>query len=251
MKTTIFTSLLLLFLVVGCKKETISTVDLTGPNGTADKMTVGQSAHQLLAADTYDKLVLEIQYSPGMQPQAQSISNLVDFLNTYLNKPGGITVVQKQVASIGASTVSTQQITAFEDQQRTTYTDGKTMSVYLYFADADYTENGVIGVAFRNTSLAIFEKTIQSKSGGIGQANRVKVESGTLEHEMGHLLGLVNTGTTMVNPHEDAAHKGHCSNSNCLMYYAIQTNGLMNSLNTAVPVLDADCVNDLKANGGK
>lgn len=247
----IITTLLLFFLIAGCKKETISTIDLTGPNGTADKMNVGQSAHQLLAADSYDKLVLEIQYAPGMQPQAQTVSNLVDFLATWLNKPAGITVTQKQVGSIGAATVSTEQVAAFEDGNRASYTDGKTIAVYIYFADANYTENGVIGVAFRNTSIAVFEKTIQSKTGGIGQASRVKVESGTLEHEMGHLLGLVNTGTPMVQAHEDAAHKGHCSNSNCLMYYAIQTNGLMNSLNNTVPALDADCVNDLRANGGK
>ncbi|MES2003743.1 MAG: hypothetical protein V4450_04425 [Bacteroidota bacterium] len=250
MKRMIF---LLLFTAIfaGCRKETVSTVDISGPNTTVDKQAVGQSAHQLLGADTYTNLTIEIQYAPGMKPQDQSITNLTNFLNTYLNKPGGVTVVQKQVGSIGAATVSTQDIVNFEDKNRAVYTDGNMISVYLYFADADYTESGVIGVSFRNTSIAIFEKTIQAKTGGINQASRVKVESGTLMHEMGHLLGLVNNGTAMVNPHEDASHKAHCSNSNCLMYYAIQTSGLMNALDNSIPALDADCVNDLKANGGK
>ncbi len=47
----------------------------------------------------------------------------------------------------------------------------------------------------------------------------------------------------------DEAHPNHCDNKNCLMYYATQTSGLIN--NNSLPALDADCVNDLRANGGK
>ena len=245
-------ALLLLVMLAGCRKELLVTSPISGPEAIADKQAVGQSAHQLLSADAFTSLNLEIQYAPGMKPQDQSITNLVNFLNTYLNKPGGITVIQKQVSSIGAATVSLQDVVNFEDKNRSAYTDGNTISVYLYFADADYNEKDVIGISFRNTSLAIFEKTIQAKTGSINQANRVKVESGTLMHEMGHLLGLVNTGTPMVKAHEDAGHKAHCSNANCLMYYSIQTSGLMNNaLDNSIPGLDADCINDLKANGGK
>jgi hypothetical protein len=242
--------LLIAALFTGCHKETGSPVNTSGPNSTIDKQGVGQSAGQLLSANTFSILNIEIQYSPGMKPQDQSVNNLVNFLNTYLNKPGGINVTQKQVGSFGATTATLQEIANFEDRNRGLYTVGNTISIWLYFADADYSVTDVAGISFWNTSLTVFEKTIQARTGGINQASRVKVESGTLMHEMSHLLGLVNTGTAMIKPHEDAAHKSHCSNTSCLMYYGIQTSGLM-GLNSAIPGLDADCVNDLKGNGGR
>lgn len=238
-------------LVTGCRKELVTTTDISGPNTTIDKQAVGQSAKALLSSNTYTSLTLEIQYAPGMKPQDASINNLVNFLNSYLNKPGGITIAQKQVGSIGVATASTNDVVNFTDQNRSVYTDGNNIAVYLYFADADYATKDVIGISYRNTAIALFEKTIQAKTGGLNQASRVKVESGTLMHEMGHLLGLVNNGTPMVKAHEDGSHQGHCSNSNCLMYYAIQTSGLMNALDNSIPGLDADCINDLRANGGK
>jgi hypothetical protein len=241
--------ILLITVLFSCRKETVQTTN-NGPNSTIDKQSVGQSANQLLSANTYTVLNLEIQYSPGMKPQDQSVANLVNFLSTYLNKPGGINVTQKQVGSFGAATATLQEIVNFEDRNRSIYRVGNSISIYLYFADADYSITDVAGISFWNTSLVVFEKTIQAKSGGTNQASRVKVESGTLMHETGHLLGLVNTGTSMVKPHEDAAHKAHCTNTGCLMYYAIQTSGLM-SLNNSVPGLDVDCVNDLRGNGGK
>ncbi len=46
------------------------------------------------------------------------------------------------------------------------------------------------------------------------------VEQSTLIHEMGHALGLVNNGLTMQTPHQDTANGAHCSDENCVMYYA-------------------------------
>jgi hypothetical protein len=241
--------LLAISLLAGCRKTTVSTVDVSGPNTTVDKQGTGSSAHKLLAADTYTILNIDIQYAPGMRPLDQSVTNLVNFLSTYLNKPGGVNVTLTPVSTVGAATVTLDEIVTFENKNRTIYTVGNSIAIWILFADADYSVKDVGGVSFWNTSMVIFEKTIQAKTGGIGQASQVKVESGTLMHEMGHLLGLVNLGTPMVKAHEDASHMSHCSNTGCLMYYATQTSGLMNS--NSLPSLDADCVNDLRANGAK
>ncbi len=241
---------LFVLVITGCKKETTSTL-ISGPSSNTDKATVGSSAAAYLAADTYTSLKVELQYSPGMQPQTQTLTNLANFLAERLNKPGGVIINSKQTASFGKSMVAIADITNYTDQYRTAYTDGNQISLYILFADADYATSGVVGVAYRNTAICVFEKTIQANSGGINQASRVKVETGVLLHEIGHLLGLTNNGTAMTTPHEDAANKAHCNNSNCLMYHSIETSGLMNMLSNSVPVLDANCLADLKANGGK
>ncbi len=246
----LFVFCLLTLVIAGCKKETTSSI-ISGPTSNVDKQSAGSSANGLLAADTYKSLRIELQYAPGMQPQSQTLTNLANFLTERLNKPGGITFISKQVASLGKTTVSISDIISFTDQYRTVYTDGNQISLYILFADADYSTNGVVGVAYRNTAICLFEKTIQANSGGINQASRVKVETGVLLHEIGHLLGLTNNGSAMVTPHEDAANRAHCNNTNCLMYYSIETTGLMNMFNNSVPTLDANCLSDLRGNGGK
>lgn len=237
-------------LVQGCKKETTSVV-LSGPVGINDHRNVGASSGELLSATAYTSLVVELQYGPGMQLQDQTVTNLRSFLEQRLNKPGGIAIQTKPVGSIGKAAVTTSDINAFTDQNRTAYTDGDRITVYVYITDAGFSTANVAGIAYRNTSVCLFGKTIQSNSGGINQASRVKVESGVLLHEIGHLLGLVNNGTGMVTPHEDADNRAHCTNTNCLMYYTIETTGLMNMLSNSIPSLDANCINDLRANGGK
>ena len=233
---------------VQCRKETTPATPINSLNISS----TGKSAHDLLSSDTYSSLSIEIQYMPGMQLLPESLNNLTSFLNTYLNKPGGITITQKQIGSFSADTVSLRQVADFETQNRATYTNENVIAVYILLSDANYgTSPNVLGIAYLNTSIVLFEKSIIAHSGGFGEASRLKVESSVLEHEFGHLLGLVNLGTPMVTPHEDEAHQHHCNNAKCLMYYETETFGFTNRVENIVPSFDANCLNDLKANGGK
>lgn len=73
-----------------------------------------------------------------------------------------------------------------------------------------------------------------------------------MNHEFGHLFGLVNIGTDMVENHEDTEHSKHCDKNNCLMYYASETTEIASFLiGNDIPELDENCKNDLIANGGK
>lgn len=244
--------ILVLFIAVaalGCTKENTSP---SSPGNTHeyDLQDLGKSAHDLLSSETYQTLNIEIQYMPGMQLQPTSVNNLVGFLNTYLNK-STINVTQTEVNSFAKDTVSLNNVFSYELQNRTVYSLSSIISVYVLVADAkDSSAFNVLGTAYLNTSIVLFEKTIHETSGGFGQASTVKIESGVLEHEFGHLLGLVDLGSPMVTNHEDVSHAHHCINKNCLMYYEIETSGLM-GLSDTPPPLDADCIDDLKANGGK
>jgi hypothetical protein len=209
-----------------------------------------------LSAKSYDKLILEIQYVNGYQPSIATVNNLTSFLQARLNKPGGITVVMEAISSPGKASLSLADVQAIEAAQRTQQTKGSTLTAYYLFADGDYaasTGNGkVLGLTYGPTSVVIFEKTIQSFSGGVGQPQTTVLESTVAEHEFGHLLGLVNNGTPMQSSHQDGGNGAHCNNNTCLMYYSVETSDFVgNLLGGNIPPLDGNCQNDLKANGGK
>jgi hypothetical protein len=108
-------------------------------------------------------------------------------------------------------------------------------------------------VAYRNTSFVIFEETIQGFSGQPLAPGTAVLETTVLNHEFGHLLGLVNAGTPLLSDHQDVAHGRHCTDEDCLMYWTAETGeGLVNMISGGtVPTLDSQCRADLEGNGGK
>ncbi len=244
----VFSFLILAF--AGCKKSDTIT-NLPAINNENNK-TVGASANDLLSAAKYTSVKIEVQYMPGFQPDAAAINNLIAFINSLMNKPGGVTVLQTQIASAGKTVLSLNDIATIEKNNRTVYTSGNQLGVYFLYTDGNYSQGNVLGIAFRNTSMSLLGKTIHDNSGGVGQASRTKVVSTVLEHEFAHILGLVNIGSTLQTNHQDGAHGNHCNNTSCLMYYASETTDIFGILLTGnIPVLDANCKADLTANGGK
>ncbi len=253
MKLTVATALLFSIICLNnfaCKK-TDTITGLPSINNENNRV-VGASANELLSAATYSSVKIEIQYMPGYAPDAAAVANITSFLSTLINKPGGISITQAQINASGKQVLSLNDIAAIEKNNRTVYTSGNQLGVYVLFTDGGYAETNVLGVAYRNTSMSILGKTVHDNSGGIGQASRTKLETTVMQHELGHLMGLVDVGTAMQTNHKDASHGSHCNNNNCLMYYASETTEVLGFLLTgSIPPLDANCRADLKANGGK
>ncbi|MFL5739743.1 MAG: M12 family metallo-peptidase [Flavisolibacter sp.] len=241
-----FTALIFLCLFAGCKKS-----DLLSPEALHDRA-VGASAHELLSADTYTSLKIEFLYMSGFAPDAAALDHLQNFLSTSINKPGGISITTTQIAGSANEVLTTDQVVNLEKQNRTAFSAGNQIAVCIIYTNGSFTQDAVLGMAYRNTSAVLFGKKIHDNSGGIGQSSRTKLEATVLEHEIGHLLGLVDLGSSMQTPHKDAANGNHCSNSNCLMYYAAETTDILGFLVTGnIPSPDANCLADLHANGGK
>ena len=243
--------LLLGFVFLYSCKKTATTIDPTAlPNSYSDQQ-LGASANDMLSYNKYTSLAIEVQYMPGYALDAACITNVTNYLNSLCNKPGGITINQIQIGANG-DTLNVDKVAIIEKQNRTAYTSGATLALYILVTDGYDTSVNTLGFAYRNTSICLFGKDIFNNSGGVGEVTRVNLETSVIEHELGHILGLVNLGSPMQVFHQDTVHGKHCNNTKCLMYYAIETHGAFGMLApNNVPVLDSNCKNDLKANGGK
>lgn len=247
MKKTTAILAIILFLgaaQMGCKKEGEINVDRITPKDFLDNR-------------QFNTLLIEVKYVEGFKPDEEALNNLKTFLEARLNKPGGIIIEKGSVASPGGFTYSAADLENIEDEVRTNYPQEKTITAFLFYADKGYAgdseDTKILGVAYGTTSMAIFKESIDEFSGGLTQPSETLLETTVLQHEFGHVLGLVNNGAETQSDHEDQAHRGHCDNPDCLMYYAVETSDFIENLLSSgnVPVLDEQCLKDLRAQGGK
>jgi len=253
----------------------------------ANLLSAGDSANDILSNNAFTKLKIEIAYVAGFRPTQEAMDEFLNFIRTHTFKDD-IELVFNELPSSGEETLTIQQIADIEEENRTVYNDGDTLGVYIYFADVpsdgDDEDEGLVtlGAVYRNTSMVIYERTVQLIAGISVFISRADVETATINHEFGHLFGLVNFGTPAVNDHEDTEARGHCNVPGCLMLAELQFGGAagrsaqltaknelqsvcnlsansvlkMLESNTsrgvvnAVP-LDPECVLDLSNNGGR
>ena len=134
---------------------------------------------------------------------------------------------------------------------------GDEIAIYIYFADGSNEDDDdtrfVLGSAFRNTSMVIYGETIENFSRRSNAPAKEDIEAAVLNHEFAHLLGLVDLGTEPQSDHKDEDNEGHCNVSGCLMRSSIEFgSGIVDFIDDGViPQLDAACIEDLQANGGK
>lgn len=241
----------ILFALSGCGD------DVTGSNGEADPyahdLAPGASASDFLSGNDFDRLVVEVQYVAGFRPTDAALQDLATFLNDRLNKPGGIDVQLGAPLQIqNRASYSADDARALEQQHRTAYTEGTTIAAYLLLLDGEYAGgSNVLGIAYNNTSMAVFIEQIGQHTGGPLEPSQETVEATVANHEFGHLLGLVNNGSAMQNEHQDEPNGQHCDNEDCLMHYSVRLSDFISNLLGGMPQLDQNCLDDLQANGGR
>lgn len=243
----------LLFLAFGCASDDGSMVE-DGLNPRPNRRPAGSSARSFLTAENYTALDIEILYVTGFRPNSSAVAALETFLQSRLHKPDGIRVTLREIPSPGTSPYTNAEIEQLEDDYRNRYNETGTLTLCILFVDGnsanDVPGSVILGSAYLNTSCVIYEKTVRAFSNGINPPTTAVMEGTVLLHEISHLLGLVRFGTPMVTPHEDPSRKRHCENTQCLMYWAAQNQVIMQG-SEQIPTLDANCIADLRANGGK
>src|SRR5680860_254776 len=244
-----------LLIFIGCSKDVVNNPDAIDKS--ANLKALGFSANELVSDEKFTSLKIEVVYVTGFQPTQTNLDNLKTFLEIRTHKPDGILITTRAVPSSNKAPFDINEIAQIEADERTAYNAGDEIAVFIYFADGsnedDTDTKTVLGTSFRNTSIVIYGKTVQFIANHTNNLDRSTVESTVINHEFGHLFGLVNMGTPMQTNHEDAESKGHCSVTNCLMAASFQFGGsMMNAFdNNTIPVLDDLCIGDLQANGGR
>lgn len=289
-KTGILFGLSCLFLLIACSKDASPAPEPepTPVDRRANLRGTGDSANDLLSNDTFTKLKIEIAYVTGFRPTVAAMNDFVTFVRQHTFKQD-IELIYTELPSPEKESLSIQEIADLELENRTVYNEGETLGVYIYFADApddnDDLDEGLVtlGAVYRNTSMVIHEITVRRLAGLSAFITNADVESATVNHEFGHLFGLVDLGSPSVNDHEDTEAVNHCNVDGCLMKAELQFGPSARSASLAhknesgltpacaisghsilrllearsakglavAPELDSECILDLQANGGR
>lgn len=210
---------------------------------------VGSSALEFLSSKKYDQLIVEIDYVTGTKPSNATLDSLKVFLEDIFDKPNGISIsIDDEIPSPKKKYFKAEQIKKLEKKYRDTRASGSTLSAYILVLDGKLKKADLDGIAYLNTSIALFGEVIRDNYGKLGQPSISTAESAILMHEFGHLLGLVGKGIPMKEDHLEKGNGAHCSAKECLMSSTIQTSdGKWNLTGGIIPKLDPQCVADLRA----
>ena len=246
--------------IFSCKKKDDdgATTNLKAEN----RKGLGSSAEDILSANDFFKLRLEIVYTETTRPTQETILALQQFLNERVNKPNGISITETMIATPTNGPYSLDEIRDIEDEHRTQYTIDDDIALYMFFANSSSendTETSVtLGSAYQNTSIVVYKDTLISFVSGANNDDLAAIETITSEHELGHLFGLVNIVNDDIHNtgHEDPVNGKHCVIEDCLMYFssattrsAVATRMQTRSQN-GIPIFDKLCLADLVAKGG-
>ncbi|HEA22097.1 MAG TPA: hypothetical protein ENH87_14425 [Pricia antarctica] len=198
----------------------------------------GDSAVDLLTNDNFSDLRVEIAYVTGFRPTQEAMDAFVAYLKERTFKEN-IELLYTELDSPDEENLTLDEIDDLEEKNRTVYNDGEILGIYIYFSDAPAEEDDedaglvTLGAVYRNTSMIIHEATVRKLAGQSIFISDADVESSTLNHEFGHLFGLVNLGITPINDHEgvlkdetgepilddqgNTSGNSHCDVAGCLM----------------------------------
>lgn len=251
MKRILACTAIALATLISCTKS-IALEDEKPINKNYHLQRVGASAIDLLSDERFTSLTIEVNYMTGYEPDEKALRALRSFLFERIHKPVGIRVISKEIAPSKDTMLSLKEIVAIEKAERTKRAEGKELTIYILYTNGYYVDEHMLGYAYLNTSVVLFGRNLADNSNKFRKLNRSDLEARVLQHELCHLLGLVNVGTALQSEHKDDDHGKHCQNKRCLMYYLTTTEESPSILlRKGIPTLDEACLKDLRANGGR
>ncbi|WP_417362052.1 membrane metalloprotease [Galbibacter sp.] len=255
--TKLFYGLLVLFVLVSCVDDDDSNE--LAKLAASNRLGTGDSARDFLTEENFKAVVFEVVYVEDYPPSDAALDNLAEFTNKYCHKSAGVEITKRAIPAPGKEYYTISQVDSLEQELRSQYNREGRLAVFVFYLDGTYKSEKqssvasgltlVLGVSYRNTSFVVFKNSIDKLS----SSRSFALESTVLRHEFSHLLGLVNVGTKMQTNHIDPENGHHCIVESCLMNYQVESGWQFSRWNMApqIPLLDSQCIADLRANGGK
>ena len=153
-----------MFVFMGCRKTMVTHNVNPFDAEIFHNRTIGASANELLDDDVYKSLVVEVQFMPGYRPQQGTLDHLRTFLETYLNKPKGISIVLRQIGSVEKDSLSMEDASVVEKNNRRRFASPAKAAIYILFTDGLHPGNKILGMAYRNTSVVIYGRSVRKYS---------------------------------------------------------------------------------------
>lgn len=217
----------------------------------------------VLRADPFAELVVEIDHAPGREPSVAAREHLLEQLRAVTQKTRIGIRVEATLEDEGDKRWSSDELVALEAATRTAEHAAPVAVLHVLYPTGTHTNGDAVGITISSggvPTVVVFLDKIAEFDVGAGPLPypaeaRTQIEKATLLHEAGHGVGLVDNGLPMVRDHEDPESPGHSSNPESVMSAAVdQLQALREALlhDGSVPQLfDADDRADLRAGGGR
>jgi hypothetical protein len=200
---------------------------------------------------TYKTWVIEVDHSSGAAPDGSLLDFVKGRLNSLVRKDAIEFRQDETLATDAGKAWNDAEVQSFAEQHRGLSTGGTQVVTHLVFLTGhsthDTDKNKVLGVTYGHELIAIFSDTVAASCNPgvlplLPSCRPADYFRSVVTHEFGHALGLVNTGAPMVRNHEDSdpAHRGHSSNRDSVMYWAVEGSSGLSLFGSNAPPTDFD-----------
>lgn len=168
---------------------------------------------RLLAAE---RIEVEIDWAPGCRPAPATVEGIRSFLREYAAPSRGVEVWLDEEVTIDVDGDAWRTLRTHRRPER----GGATVSVYLLFVSrfAPGEMRSRRGIALPESGAALIaHDTLREQSFLTVRGD--EIERFVVQHELGHLLGLVSD-----DRHQ---HDGHCTDPRCILYAGVDARALL------------------------
>ena len=187
---------------------------------------------QIIRAEPYPRLVIEVDYVEGRQPRPAVADEIEATFANILDKPLGIDVVVDQpIVGLGPEHAWTvQERIDLADATNDLPVGGDTIKIHAIFLDGhaeedDSMDGVILGAAWAHENIVMFRDTLDAGCAGVVVGPVLEqlcadAEFLIWQHEIGHVIGLVDGGLPMVDDHldPDPTAGRHDVSHDCVMY---------------------------------
>lgn len=200
--------------------EEIPQAEPAALSSSSDRRLVGSLGWALLSPEV-PRAVIEIDQLGDATIGQPAVDALQQNMRQHGGK-GDIEVVIEE-APATRDVYSLENLISTAEEHRSRSSGDGTVALHVLVLPGRFETEGVPGVAFHATTVALFPQEIRRllPSGAAVGA----FEAAVATHELGHTFGLVNR-TGVGEFHEDSEHPGHTADEDSVMYWAIESPGL-------------------------